>query len=59
MIDMSDYIDEVRLSRAFSREFEKYREYCDHNNMHLPPELLKAFDVLMQYYTRSIENGKP
>lgn len=56
---MSDYIDEVRLSRAFSREFEKYREYCDHNNMHLPPELLKAFDVLMQYYTRSIENGKP
>lgn len=52
---MSDYIDEVKLSRAFALEFDKFwRE----NPEAIPPELLKAYMLLKQKYQSDIEEGK-
>ena len=46
----SAYITEMRLSRAFANEFDKYLQSLAFNITPLPPELLEAYNKLKAHY---------
>ena len=51
---MNEVILEMRLSRAFAVEFDKFWK---ENPEKVPPELLKAYMLLKQHYDYCIERN--
>jgi len=49
-VDMEDYFEEMRLSRAFACEFDAYFNWCRAQNVHLPDELRDAYLKLKNHY---------
>lgn len=50
------YYEEIRLSRQFANEFDKFwRE----NSKLIPSDLIKQYMLLKQHYEQEIEQGNP
>jgi len=51
---MEDYLIEMKLSRAFACEFEKF---CTENRKLIPSDLFEAYMSLKQHYQNEIEKN--
>lgn len=54
---MEDYFKEMRLSREFACEFDKYLNWCRSQNVHLPEELVKSYTELYNHYQIEMEKN--
>jgi hypothetical protein len=54
---MEDYFIEMRLSREFACKFDEYLDHCRAQNVKLPDELVKTFEVLKQHYKVEMEKN--
>jgi hypothetical protein len=53
---MEDYFTEMRLSRAFAREFDQFIK-SQHMVIPLPEELLEAYRKLKEHYEYEMEKN--